>query len=545
MLKLKGYSAIGNTGTVSEVNHDNRIWHRMTTDSHNIYKGIQASFDITNEVKSQAMLFKAMFRFNNKDGVTDSNLRLYAKYSSKGIGYKAIKLIDKKLKFNEIINIAEYLTIPKDYQDVDQVDLQFENSTDQAMNVEVADVQLFLEEDELAQKGLPVINLAGNFEEINGDKEGLFSFDFVNEKQHIVGYTKTKWQGSSSKDFPAKNLKIKLYKDANLTEKFKFKPRPDFPETNKFNLKVNFVQPFEARNLVNSKLFAEIAATRNNLSAGLENSPMYGEIQGLPVICHINGEYYALMTLNTAKDDDTWGLDNEDEQFVLEGAGHSQAAKFNAETFTVGDDTTADFSLEYPDELTAKARATMEQALRFVKNSGNLSTEQIKVQLPAYFDIGSVIDWMIFIELAQIFDETDKNICWACYDSQHLTAVPYDVDSTWGLHWLPQQARTLDEKILENAKNNGNKLIGLMLDNYGIEINARWTELKQAGVVTIPHIQGMFADYIAEIGSGNLEKHWNKWPDSAPVKHKTDYNELMRSVRLRVMMCDQFFNELK
>lgn len=391
--------------------------------------------------------------------------------------------------------------------------------------------------------GLPTINLTGDFDSIDGDNSRIFQFDYVNGQQHLTGFTDTKWQGGSSQSFPAKNLKLKLFEDRELTKKMKIRPRADFPKTHKFNLKVNFVQPYQSRNLVNSMIAAEMASTRGYLPGGLWNAPMYGEIQGFPVNVIINGQYYALMSFNTAKGDSTWGLDDETTQFVLEGETHSDATRFAADTFEVGDGK--DFTLEYPDDLTDQARFSMENALKFVNGSDDMAKDDFVTNFKNYFDPQSVIDWMILCELIQANDELDKNICWASYDGTRLVAVPYDIDSTWGLDWQPQTSQpSLSNLILPTQTSN--KLIQAMLKYYGGDIKTRWNQLKALGTVTVPHLQRLFANYInTEIGMDNLEKHWDKWPTSAPVEGKTDYNELMRSIRIRVNACDSYFNSLK
>ena len=472
--------------------------------------------------------FNLYVRYKDKNGSTD----LRQDFIANNLSFKIKANMPQEYSFvydaqNIPSNVANlYITNP-DYLDLYILEI---NVTPYAINEDNLNHQI----------GLPRVELIGDFASMTKYNSVIMQFKYTNGEQVVEGYSDTKWQGQSSLGFPAKNLKLKTYKDANLDKKLKFIGKPDMPKTHKHNLKINYVQPYQARNLVNSRLIAEIASTRGSLPAGLENSPMYGQIQGLPAECYINGEYYGLTSLNTAKDDDVWGLDDEATQFVFEGNDHSAAAQFNADDFVLDQD----FTLEYPDEMTTVAHDTLVGAMQFIKNSDSLSDDDFKKQMPNYFDVASVIDWMIVIELIQYKDGMDKNICWNSYDGKTLVAVPYDVDSTWGLNFKPQTAEArLDANLLGTTTN---KLLTVMLKRYPAEIKARWNALKGYGVVTIPHIQALFADYINnQIGEGALEKHWDKWEQTAPVEGVTDYNMLMRSIRIRVPHCDRYFNGLK
>ena len=57
-------------------------------------------------------------------------------------------------------------------------------------------------------------------------------------------------------------MKIKLFEDADLKEKLKIKPKPEFPNENTFVLKANWIDYTQSRNLVNADLWREMTLNR-------------------------------------------------------------------------------------------------------------------------------------------------------------------------------------------------------------------------------------------------------------------------------------------
>lgn len=113
-----------------------------------------------------------------------------------------------------------------------------------------------------SQSTLPVIRLTGDFDSMSGDDSVVMEFDYNDGIQHITGYTDSHWQGDSSQAYPKKNLTLKLYQDEAKAKKLKFKPTSTWKKDHKFNLKANWIDRTEARNLVNAKLIHQATISR-------------------------------------------------------------------------------------------------------------------------------------------------------------------------------------------------------------------------------------------------------------------------------------------
>ena len=112
---------------------------------------------------------------------------------------------------------------------------------------------------------LPQVFLTGDYDSMTGDNSVPMDFIFKCKDNLIKGYSSVKWQGASSKGYDKKNLKIKLFQDADLKNKLKIKPKPEFPNEDTFVLKANWIDSTQARNLVNADLWREMTLNRETI----------------------------------------------------------------------------------------------------------------------------------------------------------------------------------------------------------------------------------------------------------------------------------------
>lgn len=110
--------------------------------------------------------------------------------------------------------------------------------------------------------GLPQLSLTGDTTNMTGDVRVPLHFNYRDGQQEVTGYVTAKWQGDSSMKYPKKNLSLKFYQDDKLSKKLKWKPKSTWKKDTKFNLKANWIDRTQSRNLVNSRLAAQVAAAR-------------------------------------------------------------------------------------------------------------------------------------------------------------------------------------------------------------------------------------------------------------------------------------------
>ena len=109
---------------------------------------------------------------------------------------------------------------------------------------------------------LPQLSLTGDTTNMTGGVKVPLQFNYRDGRQEVTGYVTAKWQGDSSQQYPKKNLSLKFYQDDKLSKKLKWKPKSTWKKDTEFNLKANWIDRTQARNLVNSRLAAQVAVAR-------------------------------------------------------------------------------------------------------------------------------------------------------------------------------------------------------------------------------------------------------------------------------------------
>ena len=172
--------------------------------------------------------------------------------------------------------------------------------------------EITTEQQNKANSVLPQFNIGISGRGI-GDKWVKSSFSFQRNGQVIKGFVQIAIQGDSSRNHDKKNYKIKVFSDEDCKQKLKLRLMPSWPKTNKFNLKANFIDATQSRNLASAKLVATATSVTPiadpTVESHLAKTSNFGQMEGFPIEIWLNGAYNGLYTCNTKKDDVVFGLD--------------------------------------------------------------------------------------------------------------------------------------------------------------------------------------------------------------------------------------------
>lgn len=326
----------------------------------------------------------------------------------------------------------------------------------------------------------------------------MLKFDYYSKTKEYHGWAEIKCQGTSSMSYPKKNFTIKLYKDKDKAKKLKI----DFKgwgAQSKFCLKANWIDITHARNVVSAKIWGDVVKTRNdytNLPELLRTSPNQGAIDGFPIIVYGNGGYQGRYTLNIPKDKWMSNMDDTlDTQCILCGENY-QSGCFRALPNINGSDWTD----ELHDVVPATIKTSWTNVIKFVMNS---SDAEFKANLSNYFDVNSLIDYLLYGIVSTGLDAFGKNQIYFTYDGIKWIASMYDMDSTWGLWWNGSKFVGTDyaREDFQDLKDEGNgvtkqgNLLYLRLQQLFItEIKARYAELRQT-IFTYPYLVNKFEEF--------------------------------------------------
>lgn len=382
----------------------------------------------------------------------------------------------------------------------------------------------------------------------------MMKFDYYSKTKEYHGWAEIKCQGTSSMSYPKKNFTIKLYKDKDKAKKLKI----DFKgwgAQSKFCLKANWIDITHARNVVSARLWGDIVKTRPDYATALpellRTSPNQGAVDGFPVLVYSNGVYQGRYTLNIPKDKWMSNMDDTlDTHCILCGENYVSGC-FRALPQINGTDWTD----ELHDVVPATIKTSWTNAIKFVMNS---TDAEFKANLGNYFDVNSLIDYLLYGIVSTGLDAFGKNQIYFTYDGIKWIASMYDMDSTWGLWWNGSKFVATDyaREDFQDLKDEGNgvtkqgNLLYLRLQQLFIpQLKTRYAELRK-DVLSVSHIIQKFEefndvcpkdivqeDYASTTGEGKFT--------GIPSKTTNNIQQLRSYINARLTYVDGYINALQ
>lgn len=376
---------------------------------------------------------------------------------------------------------------------------------------------------------------------------GRFVYEDNNHK--LDGFLQIGIQGNSSRMFEKKNLKIKLYSDNQYKKKMKIRPKSDWDKNFKFNLKANWVDFTQSRNLMGAKLVADAERVTpiadEKIEQALSASQNMGQMEGFPIELFINNEYRGMYTWNTKKDDKTFGMDSDNKAHEVISVGQkTQDHMFFADTGSTIDEKTWNTEIQDTVDPTVQANFT-----NFINWLNKVPDADFAKELPGYIDVGSVLNTMLFGIYSNEYDYYCKSLLLATYDQgKTYYMLPYDMDSTWGgefkglvkNHSIYDGAfdlRNLDKAGFVNNKTTNllfSKIYTLMLPL----LKQQWKHLRRT-VWTTEKVVGAYKHYINSIPPEEYEKDLKKWPDN-PSAPDTSLSQIQAFILGRTRLMDKW-----
>ncbi|MDD7119899.1 MAG: CotH kinase family protein [Limosilactobacillus reuteri] len=380
-------------------------------------------------------------------------------------------------------------------------------------------------------------------------------FSFVNGSQKIKGYAQIAIQGDSSRLYDKKNYKIKIFSDADCKQKLKLKLMPTWPATNKFNLKANFIDATQSRNLASAKLVAAATAITpiadKTVESHLAKTSNFGQMEGFPIEVWFNDVYNGLYTCNTKKDDKVFGLDADEPGnaavSVLDNVAQSDTQLLSVPTAKLDGVAYADELHDTPDpELVAN----WTKWLQFLNTA---TDDDFKANLGNYIDIKSAINLYLFGVMSREYDYYSKSVLYLTWNNgKYFYLIPYDLDSNWG--------QTADGQIEGNPAEDGNwgfatetstKTDGKFVNNVGWnklferlyklfmpEIKEQYTYLR-SNVWRTDQLLNAYRDFMNQIPQSVYEKDHKLWAQIPSLK-TNDYEQLHQVIVQRSNQMDRW-----
>lgn len=341
-------------------------------------------------------------------------------------------------------------------------------------------------------KSLPKLYFYGDVDKLTSKNEEIrIKVEYKDEKNSFNGYAKIKWQGSSSLNYEKKNYTIKFYKDSDLEEKLKI----DFGwgKQNKYCLKANWIDKTHSRNIVTAKLASQMQKKYDLFS----NTPNNGVIDGFPIEIFLNGDFLGLYTMNIPKDAWMFNMDEDNSKHtVIVGDANNSTVSFksNIKEFS---DWELEVGVDNEETLNAFNRL-----ISFVKDS---SDEEFKNSINDYFNLDSLLNYYSMMQLAQLKDNQSKNMILATYDQEIWYTSLYDLDTSWGTHWMGTSLYDYSIPLQSDSL-----LWSKLVRNFPNELADRYFELRK-DILSKENILKEFNEFYNSIPESTLNKENARW----------------------------------
>lgn len=355
---------------------------------------------------------------------------------------------------------------------------------------------------------------------ISKDDEREISVRYESFNQEFDAYAKIKIQGSSSLNYEKKNYTIKLYKDNDLDEEFKF----DFGwgKQNKYCLKANWVDKTQARNIVSARLVADVQKKYNLFT----DTPHYGTIDGEPVEIYLNNEFLGLYTINIPKDAWMFNMDERNDNHIVLAADNGAPGNL----FTGEADYRA-----WDVEVGEENQETLDKLNRVVDFVRFSSDEEFRNNISEYFNLDSLLNYYVLMQFGQFNDNVCKNMLLVTYDGKVWYTSLYDLDTTWGSQY---NGKSLFDYTV-NTVPSSSRLWQRLEQSFPNELADRYFELRK-DMLTPEIVKAKFKQFTYTIPVKSFEKERNRWKD-IPGYSLDQVDEFLK---IRVPLADDYFAKL-
>ncbi len=168
-------------------------------------------------------------------------------------------------------------------------------------------------------------------------------------------------------------------------------------------------------------------------------------------------------------------------------------------------------------------------------------TSVIKSKIQSFFDVDSLIDYLIFSDVVTNTDGFRKNWQWVTYTGIKWAVCPYDLDGIFGWNgWCEQSP------AMSRLGDNLQLPTGWVIKYFEKELCDRYRELR-ANILTTKNILTIFSDWCLRIGASNYDKDLSKWPQTPELyspfkeKHIDNIYRVENWIITRLKKCDEIY----
>lgn len=143
---------------------------------------------------------------------------------------------------------------------------------------------------------------------------------------------------------------------------------------------------------------------------------------------------------------------------------------------------------------------------------GEDDLKALKKVFESYYDIDNLIDYIIVSDIIRNKDGFGKNWQWFTYDGIKWWVGLYDCDISFGAD--NSQGNKSAVPLNAHLSSSKDNPMGFVVSYYNSELESRYKELSDKGVITSSNIFSFIKDWTMRIGTDFFEEEYKKWSDS-------------------------------
>lgn len=313
---------------------------------------------------------------------------------------------------------------------------------------------------------------------------------------------------------------------------------------------------------------------------------------GFPVAVYLNGVFYGIFSFQLKKHRDNYHLDKSTAEDVhldgtlnyytiFGGKDHINWGEFEIRNpkglYAIGgnkydadikqeeiagetevDSWIADGSLPDGTEITSKIKKNLQLTAKVKKYIQNLSDavgvikaaeatynassktsedlSTFKKVYEKYFDVENMIDYIIVSDIIKNGDGFSKNWQFFCYDGIKWFVGLYDCDMTFGCEWS-----YITDTLTGHLNSSVDSPHGFIIKYYNDELEKRYKELMDCGIISSKNIYALITDWMQRIGTSFFKQEYKKWKESLCISDsvvRSEYWEVVKDEKGNLEVAD-------
>ena len=382
---------------------------------------------------------------------------------------------------------------------------------------------------EPAHGDIPRVYLEGNMP--TDTEETQANLTYISKTDHFTAYLTLACNQNTDQE--KKSFAIRMFSDADRNQELRKSFRDWGYTSNSYLLRSNFIDHSHSRNLVASRLWNEIMASRNDyesLPAQLRESPRNGTTDGFPVKIYINGTYQGIYTWNIGAE--RWNIQG-DNPCVLgaltnsTNGNPSTPCNFRALWSGISGDYWAV-------EAGSNQADSLNQLISFVQGSDD---DLFRSSLGQYLDLQSALDYYIFQYAICGIDGLAKNLHLITYDGTKWFCGCGDLDATFLLNPTGSTFLAPTCRFPMDYQESRSLLWSRFAQAFSQELQDRYHQLRTQ-ILSFTNICQHFEQFTEPI-DGDLYREDAEIFPSIPLADTNNIQQIRNAIRDRLVYCDE------